>query len=125
MQVFGFVWWAFAIVIAEHAARLLLTVVGFCVPAFVLEWIARQWRGSVLPSLPGLLKRSASLQSAAKLRDEQDEAQAELYYDSTELIQKRGYSFEQHYVEVSQSVASRTCRCLSASSALWELTLTP
>ena len=109
-QVFGFISWALLIVIIERITRLFLTVVSWLVPEFVLEWVAKKWQTHVTPisrSMPyGILKRSPSFQSKLAAMDaaaqaEEEERHNELFYDTPELITKRGYPFEMHYAETT------------------------
>jgi len=102
IKVLSFISWAFFLIALERVTRLVLTVVSWFVPAFVAEWAARNWQGAVLPALPGLLKRpAASFRLTASRRAALNEERAELYYDAPDLIRRRGYPFEQHYVETS------------------------
>lgn len=111
VQVFGFIGWALLIVIVERLTRLFLTIISWIIPAFVLEWLSKKWQQHIIRPLPLLLKRSTSFtlkidaagasdsSAAAAAYAEADESHAELFYDSPDLITKRGYPFEQHYVE--------------------------
>jgi lysosomal acid lipase/cholesteryl ester hydrolase len=98
--VFGFILSSFLLIVVERITRLIVTVLGLFVPNFVAELVTKHWRGSVVPALPSLLRRSPSFNSSpSDIAPSLDESTAELYYDAPDLIRKRGFPFEQHYVE--------------------------